>query len=270
MSIGAVLDGLRAEFPDVTISKIRFLESEGLVAPRRTASGYRQFSAADVSRLRFVLAAQRDQYLPLKVIKDQLDAMDRGLRSSGVTALPPAVGAVSFEGSGPDAADGPGTTHGLGAARGPGAAAPRPVSPADRPPDGLPTAADLAPSTERRLTREEFLAESGITAAVLAELEQAGLVRPGAAGFYDSDAVQVARTVRALAGFGLEPRHLRPFRAAADREVGLVAQVAAPLARQRDPDARERADETVRELAALTVRLHTLLVKAGLRALPRR
>ena len=232
LSIGAVLASLRTEFPDVTISKIRFLESEGLIAPRRTASGYRQFSAADVSRLRFVLAAQRDQYLPLKVIKEQLDAMDRGLQSPTVTALTPHTPAMGAVGT-----------------------------------DGLPTADDFAGGAEIRMTREELLADAGISPAVLAELEQYGLVRPGAAGFYDADGAMVARTVRALTEFGLEPRHLRSFRAAADREVGLLAQIATPVARQRDPDARERADEVLRELAALTVRLHALLVKSGLRGL---
>lgn len=231
-SIGAVLASLRAEFPDVTISKIRFLESEGLIAPRRTASGYRQFCAADVSRLRFVLAAQRDRYLPLKVIREQLDAMDRGLQSPVVTALPARPG----------------------------------VQPA-RQTGGLPTAADFASGAEQRMTREELLAEARITAAVLTELELYGLVRPGAAGFYDTDSLQVAHTVRALAAYGLEPRHLRSFRAAADREVGLLTQIVTPVARHRDPDARERADEMVRELAALTVRLHALLVKTGLRGM---
>lgn len=233
LSIGAVLAGLRAEFPDVTISKIRFLESEGLIAPRRTASGYRQFSAADVTRLRFVLAAQRDQYLPLKVIKEQLDAMDRGLQSQAVTVLPPR----------------------------PASSEPSPQA------DGLPSAADFASGAELRMTREELLADAGITPAVLAELEQHGLIRPGPAGFYDADSALVARTARALAEYGLEPRHLRSFRAAADREVGLLAQIVTPVARHRDPDARERADEMIRELAALTVRLHALLVKAGLRGM---
>lgn len=235
LSIGAVLAGLRTEFPDVTISKIRFLESEGLIAPRRTASGYRQFSAADVSRLRFVLAAQRDRYLPLKVIKDQLDAMDSGLQSPTVTALTP-----------------------------------RQAQPAPPSADGMPAAADFATGAEFRMTREELLAVAGISLAMLAELEQHGLIRPGAAGFYDADSVLVARTALALTEFGLEPRHLRSFRTAADREVGMIAQIVTPVARQRDPDARERADDVVRELAALTVRLHALLVKAGLRGVSSR
>jgi DNA-binding transcriptional MerR regulator len=232
LSIGAVLAALRGEFPDVTVSKIRFLESEGLVTPQRTPSGYRQFTSGDIARLRFVLAAQRDHYLPLKVIKEQLDAVDRGLRSPVVTQLTP--------------------RGGLG------------LNGATRP-DGMPTAQDFDAGAQIRMTREELLAEAGISTAVLTELEQYGLIRPGPAGFYDADSVLVARTVRTMTEFGLEPRHLRAFRAAADREVGLLAQIVTPLARQRDPWARERADEVVRELAALSVRLHALLVKAGLR-----
>jgi DNA-binding transcriptional MerR regulator len=213
LSIGVVLGRLREEFPDVTISKIRFLESEGLVRPARTASGYRQFTETDVERLRFVLAAQRDRYLPLKVIKEQLDEADR----------PRVLRAVG---------DG-----------------------------GLPTAEDFVEQPIRRMTREELLATSGIGASLLADLEEFGLVRPGEAGLYDTVSAQIAATARALAAFGIEPRHLRGFRAAADREVGLVEQIVAPM------QGRASADETVRELAALSVGLHTLLVKAGLRGI---
>jgi DNA-binding transcriptional MerR regulator len=217
-----VLGELRSEFPDVTISKIRFLEAEGLVRPARTASGYRQFTSADVARLRFVLAAQRDQYLPLKVIKEQLDAADAQDRPRVLRAVPA---------------------------------------------DGLPAAEDFVQRPVRRMTREELLETAGIDLATLTELEQYGLVRPGAAGLYDSESAQVAATVQALAAFGIEPRHLRGFRAAADREVGLVEQIVAPMYRRDDAEARTRADETVRELAALSVGLHTLLVKAGLRGI---
>jgi DNA-binding transcriptional MerR regulator len=221
-SIGSVLAQLRAEFPDVTISKIRFLESEGLVQPDRTAAGYRQFSATDVERLRYVLAAQRDHYLPLRVIKEYLDARDRG--------APP----------------------------------PRPVVSAS--PEGHPeVVVDLDTAGTARVTREELLATAGISGAELTQLEQFGLVRSGLAGFYDNDAVQVATTAQAMTSFGLEPRHLRAFRASADREIGLLAQIVTPMSRQRDPDARARADEVVRELAMLSLRLHALLVKIGLR-----
>lgn len=216
LSIGAVLGRLREEFPDVTISKIRFLESEGLVRPARTASGYRQFTVADVERLRFVLAAQRDRYLPLKVIKEQLDAEAASDRPRVLRAVPA---------------------------------------------DGLPTAEDFAEQPIRRMTREELLETSGVDASVLADLEMYGLIRPGEAGLYDTVSAQIATTAKALAVFGIEPRHLRGFRAAADREVGLVEQIVAPIRKDG------QADETMRELAALSVGLHTLLVKAGLRGL---
>ncbi|MGW4488899.1 transcriptional regulator FtsR [Amycolatopsis sp. NPDC004368] len=231
LSIGAVLAQLRGDFPDVTISKIRFLEAEGLVRPGRTPSGYRQFAPADVERLRFVLSAQRDHYLPLKVIKEQLDAADSGAE--------------------------------------PAAAAPRlprklvSLDPADT--GGLPEPADFETGPEIRLTQEELLAQAGIPAATLVELQQYGLVKPGAAGFFGPDAVLIARTVKAMTEFGIEPRHLRAFRAAADREVGLLEQIVTPVYRHRDEDAKARADEVVRELAALSVTLHTLLVKAGIR-----
>ncbi len=226
LSIGAVLAQLRAEFPDVTISKIRFLESEGLVSPGRTQSGYRQFTAADVARLRYVLAAQRDHYLPLKVIKEQLDAADEG------------------------------TVPDLGVPR-----PPRQLVSVGAPP----SAEDFAADTGNRLTQEQLLEQAGIDKPMLAELEQYGLIRAGAAGFFDEEAVIVARTVRKMTEYGIEPRHLRAFRASADREVGLLEQIVTPLYRQRDPDSRARADEVVRELAALSVSLHTLLVKAGIR-----
>jgi DNA-binding transcriptional MerR regulator len=241
VSIGSVLTQLRADFPDVTISKIRFLESEGLIQPERTAAGYRQFSSADVERLRYVLAAQRDHYLPLRVIKEHLDALDRGEPEGSPDRSPERSSELRW----------PRAPRPLVSAR-PGAATE---------PGG---SADLAADAVL-MTREELLAAAGIGRAVLTELEQFGLVRPGPAGFYDTDAVLVARTAQAMTDFGLEPRHLRSFRASADREVGLLAQIVTPMSRQRDPDARARADEVVRELAVLSLRLHALLVKIGLR-----
>jgi DNA-binding transcriptional MerR regulator len=229
MSIGEVLTHLRAEFPDTTISKLRFLESEGLVEPRRTAAGYRKYSWDDVARLRFVLTAQRDHYLPLRVIREQLEAIDRGEAPAGVPGMPrygPPLTAV----------------------------------------DQLPTAADFSTAPgESRLSRAELLEQAGITEDELSALEQYGLVgeRPG--GYYDGSAVEAARVASEFARFGLEPRHLRAYRAGVDREIGLFEQVVAPLLRQRDPQARARAEEVVRELAALSVRLHTVLVQAGLR-----
>ena len=236
LSIGEVLARLRPEFPDVTISKIRFLESEGLVEPQRTSSGYRKFGHDEIQRLRYVLAAQRDRYLPLKVIREHLDAMDRGLE-------PP---------------------------QGPGAAPKVPMTVVAS--DGFPTPESFSrDGSDLRLSREELLDAAGIDAAQLAQLESYGLIgtRPGSA-HYDGNALVVAKTVAEMSGFGLEPRHLRAFKSAADREVGLVEQVVAPMNNQRNPDAKARAEEVVRELSALSVRLHAALVKAGLATAGRR
>ncbi len=230
MSIGEVLGLLRPDFADITISKIRFLEDEGLIKPERTSSGYRKFSREDVGRLRYVLAAQRDQYLPLRVIKEHLDAIDRGLE-------PPALGG-----------GGPKVPRALVAA------------------EGLPGPEAFRPEvSEMRLSRAELLEAAGLEPAQLEQLEQYGLVAPRAGGVhFDGDALVIAKTVAEMARFGIEARHLRPFKAAADREIGLLEQVVTPLVRQRNPEARARADEAVRELAALSVKLHSTLVRAGL------
>ena len=230
LSIGEVLAQLRADFPDVTISKIRFLEDQGLVQPDRTPSGYRKFSGSDVARLKYVLSQQRDHYLPLRVIKEQLEAIDRG--------------------------------HGHG-----------PVPTSSVPRAAHPTIVDNAPTPEHfrssaaamRLSREELLNTAGLRPAQLSELEQYGLISQRAGGYYDDDALAIARVVAEMARFGIEGRHLRGFKSAADREVGLFGQVAGPMAKQRSGDGRARAEETVRELAALSVRLHAALVQIGLR-----
>ncbi len=231
MSIGEVLARLRPEFPDVTISKIRFLESEGLVEPERSSSGYRKFSPAHLERLRFVLAAQRDRYLPLRVIKQQLEARDSGGDEQAAPAPAPEV--------------------------------PTAVAVAEALPG--PEQFDEDPS-EIRLSRDELAGAAGLLPEQLDQLEQYGLVapRPGSRS-YDGDALVVAKTVAEMARFGIEPRHLRSFTSAADREAGLVEQIVAPLRRQRNPQARDRAEEVVRELGALSVRLHVALVRGRLR-----
>jgi DNA-binding transcriptional MerR regulator len=232
MSIGEVLAQLRPEFPDTTISKLRFLESEGLVEPDRTAAGYRKYSREDVARLRYVLTAQRDHYLPLRVIREQLAALDNGV-APGPT---PAGGT-------------PERPRALVAA------------------ESLPTPDDFArDAATTRLSRAELLEQTGATEDQLRQMEQFGLVSKRAGSFYDADALLIATTVVQLAAYGLEPRHLRAYRSAADREVGLFEQVVTPLVRQRGAEAQARAQETVRELAALSVRLHAALVQAGLRS----
>ena len=238
MSIGEVLSQLRADYADVTISKIRFLEAEGLVEPERTPAGYRKFTTTDVERLRYVLTAQRDHYLPLRVIKAHLDALDRGLQ-------PPAG-----SGAGPQA---PSAPH-----------APETVAPAFTLPDADNFARDGA---ELRLSRHELLTGADIDPGVLDAIESFGLLGPRHGDtHYDANALVVARTVAAMSGFGIEPRHLRAFKTAADREVGLVEQVITPLLRQRNPEARARAQQVARELAALSVALHAALVRAALPA----
>jgi DNA-binding transcriptional MerR regulator len=201
LGIGEVLAQLRAEFPDIRVSKIRFLESEGLIAPARSPSGYRRFSPADVERLRYILTAQRDQYLPLRVIKDRL------------------------------------ARHGQSA-----------VS---------------AQGRDAMLSRRELLDAAGITEGQLAELEIYGLVRR-VGRQYGQDALDVAVTVAALAGYGVEARHLRAVQAAVERETSLIEQVVAPTLRQRNPDARELAARTAREIAALLLPLHRALIEAAL------
>jgi DNA-binding transcriptional MerR regulator len=230
MNIGQVLDELRPEFPGVTIPKIRFLEDKGLIKPERTPSGYRKFSHDDVERLRYVLRMQRDHYLPLRVIGEHLEAIDRGLEPPPLEPVVPTVPQVA-----------------LGA-------------------DGMPSAASFTRRDNVRLSRKELLKIAEITEELLAELEQYGLITPTrGTGHYDTDALVIARTARELADFGFEPRHLRAFKTSADREVGLVEQVVAPHKRGRDAAAKARAEETVSEIAALSVRLHATLVKSGLK-----
>lgn len=231
MNIGEVLDQLRPDFPGVTIPKIRFLEDKGLIKPERTPAGYRKFSHDDVDRLRYVLRMQRDHYLPLRVIGEHLDAIDRGLEPPPIDPVVPTVPKVALAA------------------------------------DGLPSPESFTRRDNLRLSRRELLKIAEVSEELLDQLEQFGLItaRPGT-GHYDTDALVIAQTARELADFGFEPRHLRAFKTAADREVGLVEQVVAPQKRGRDAAAKARAEETVSEIAALSVRLHATLVKAGLRS----
>ena len=225
LSIGEVLSKLKAEFSNITISKIRFLESEGLIEPQRTPSGYRKFTNNDLERLRFVLLAQRDQYLPLKVIKDNLDAMDRGLVPAKT------IGAV---------------------------ATPRLAAQ-----DGVLTSDQFASNNDLRLTRAELISASNLSDEQLAEIESYGLISIRGR-HYDSDALAVAKAVAEISAFGIGARHLRAFKTAADREIGLVEQVTTPLLRQKGSEAIARAEEVEKELASLSIRLHASLVRAGL------
>ncbi len=227
MSIGTVLNVLRDEFPEVTISKIRFLESEGLVEPQRTLSGYRKFSPKDVERLGQVLRMQRDHYLPLKVIREYLDALERG-----EPVRLPALGRQRDGGEGEERLDEL---------------------------FGEPEEPMVA-----RLGRAELLAAAGTDEEQLAEWESYGLVSALPDGSYDAEAVTVATLLLELGRFGIGPRHLRAMKAAADREAGLVDQVVAPLRRHRNPQTKAHAEARTKELAGLSVKLHAALVQAAL------
>ncbi len=225
MSIGEVLARLRDDFPDITISKLRFLEAEGLVDPQRTAAGYRKYSTVDVQRLGFVLAAQRDRFLPLRVIRDQLEALDKG-----DAAVLDGFAEHGLRRTGPSAID-------------------------DEPPAPVPS----------RVHRDVLLQRSGLLDRQLAELEDAGLVVASSPGWYDADAVIVATVAANLAALGIGVRHLRGYRTAADREVGLFTALIAPLAKSSSPAAHARAQEALRELTSLSQQLHAALVRVGLR-----
>jgi DNA-binding transcriptional MerR regulator len=201
VSIGQVLDELRVEFPDISPSKIRFLESEGLIQPLRSSSGYRRFAVADIERLRFILTAQRDEYLPLRVIKERLDVVD-GIAADGSAGEPPALS----------------------------------------------------------MTRSELLSAARATEELLAELEDYGLVRRARA--YGSQALSVVRAAALVAEYGIQPRHLRAVKAAAEREVSLVEQAVAPLTKQKG--SREPALLAAHDIAGHIARLHATLVEDGL------
>ena len=224
LSIGEVLSKLRLDFTDITISKIRFLESEGLIEPQRTPSGYRKFTNSDLERLRFVLLAQRDQYLPLRVIKENLDALDRGLV--------------------------PATTIG-------GVATPRLASNNGELADFANDEQDL------RLTRNELISSAQISDEQLTEIESYGLITIRGR-HYDADALAIAKTIVSISAFGIGARHLRAFKTAADREIGLVEQVTTPIRSQKGSEAKAKADEVEKEIASLSIKLHASLVRAGL------
>jgi len=232
LGISEVLAELRAEFPDVSVSKIRFLETEGLLTPARSPSGYRRFGAADVARLRYILAAQRDQYLPLRVIKDRLARLEAAPGEPRPAAAPgPARSTAGTE---------------------PG-----------QPTDDLPGQEVHGQTADRLLSRRELIDAAGLSDALLTELETFGLLRR-VGRQYGPDAVQVARTAVALAAYGVEARHLRAVRAAVERETTMIESLVAPITRQRGAGARELAERTAGELADLVLDLHCALVDGAL------
>lgn len=247
LSIGEVLEQLRGQFPDVTISKIRFLESQGLIDPERTPSGYRKFSEDDLARLEWILTQQRDHFLPLRIIRDRLDefgptgapahdAPDYDLGRDRDTPRLPFEDAV-------DAADDELETLGVIARN------------------------DATPTGE--LSRAELIDTTGLTDAQLCALEDHGLVTPvigsGERALYDDEALTAAVIAAGFYARGIEARHLKMYSHFADREGALFAQVLIPYLRQRNPMARERLQEELEELTRLGRRLRTEMLRRALR-----
>lgn len=212
LSIGQVLARLSPEFPDLSPSKLRFLEERELVSPSRTESGYRKFSPADVERLRLVLSMQRDYYLPLKVIRAYLDDLD-----AGRDPVLPGGASVS--------------------------------------------APSMLPS-ERRLTKAELIKESGANAMLLGDAISASLIVAG--DHYGEDALAVLRALVELQRSGIEPRHLRGFRAAAERELGLIESALMPVTRRKDSASRAKALELAREIAGQLEVVRSSLIRSAL------
>jgi len=285
LSIGQVLDLLKKEFPDLTISKIRFLESQGLLDPERTPSGYRKFYEPDIERLRFILRAQTEQYLPLKVIKGRLGMEVDGDEVESPEPVAPATHrsealADLLRASVPDAAVPP---IGGGARR----AAPSPVPesrPAARSPRTPEVPAPLAAALPRlelvadaggaelpdpvNMTLEELAAASGLSAAGVAELERFGLVagrRIAGTTYYDGDCLEIAGLAAGFRAFGVEARHLRMYRTAVEREAGFFEQVVTPMLKQRNPHARRQAVETLLELSRLGQAMRAAVLRQALR-----
>ncbi|WP_256840288.1 MerR family transcriptional regulator [Ornithinimicrobium faecis] len=265
--IGTVLRLLRQEFPELTVSKIRFLETEGLVLPQRRESGQRAFTDEDIDRLRFVLRAQRDRFWPLKVIKAALDRMDLGLDPStpagGSDQTRYAEGSPSEQGPpsaspGTDAGESPAGGE-SGSTGGSGSDHPEPVG------ARLPTAGQLRRRRTIRLTPSELREHTGLDVAAYTQLKAFGLIRTDASGRHGADDLDVARECTTLAAHGLEPRHLRLFRVAADREIGLAQQILEPVRRRRARGAADADPEQLEaEILARTLALHVALVRAGL------
>lgn len=251
LSIGEVLAELLEEFPDVTISKIRFLESQGLIEPERTPSGYRKFTGSEVERLRFILREQRNNYLPLRIIRDKLDD---DTSASGELRVAREDVATS--------------TH--PAARG----AVRPAPPAavrleqDIPPiiserDDRTIAREHADRTES-IPRDDLLRAVDIDPLFLRELEQAGLVSGHEVGdttFFDQRSSQIAEIARRFRDLGIDVRHLRAWKSSADRELGLYEQRILPLLRQRNPASRDEAMAMLEEFLDLGDKLRSALLR---------
>lgn len=233
LTIGAVCKGLQQEFPDISISKIRYLEDQKLVTPRRTPGGYRLYSPSDVARLRTILRLQRDEYMPLAVIRQEL--------ASGRTAEDSSTAA-------------PASTDGAAAPR-PTGGSPRRMSVSVRP----------GGST---YSLEDVVENTGAEARLVQELEDFGIIKGELRGntrYYDETDREIVRAVRELAAYGVAGRNLRVFKSSAEREAALLNQILAPALRSRNPERRREAMDALENLAAVASHLKHLLLIRDLR-----
>ena len=282
LSIGEVLGLLLEEFPDVTISKIRFLESQGLIEPERTPSGYRKFFEDDVELLRVILREQRENFLPLRVIKDRID-------SGQLDPTPPRGNAAQADddaelakevASHPSAGRQAPTKVPAGAAWAALGDASGSASRSPTPPTASPSASSNRSGAEAPsrpappsvlpgvlLSRDELRAMAGVTAAELAQLEEYGVVakRPGVGDLYGDDAVEIAAAAVELLRTGVDARHLRGWRHSVDREASLFEQLVMPLIRHRNPQARGEVNERLCALDDHSARLRSAMMRAALR-----
>ncbi len=277
LSIGEVLALLLEEFPDVTISKIRFLESQGLIDPERTPSGYRKFYEPDVERLRVILREQRENFLPLRVIRDRLEngqiddsgaltpprgirnvtVMDRDIDATGENMVPADVEVPTSHHPAARAAASNGASNGVSSAA---PAAAQYFAPVEAAPQ-----LDIVPDT---FVASELCSIAGITSKQLAELESYGLITgrgSGTTALYSSSDLAVAKVAVGFLARGVEARHLRGWRQSAEREAALFEQLVLPLLRQRNPQSRQQAATTLTELSALGAELRASLLSAALR-----
>jgi DNA-binding transcriptional MerR regulator len=302
LSIGEVLGLLLEEFPDVTISKIRFLESQGLIEPERTPSGYRKFFDDDVELLRLILREQREKFLPLRVIKDRIDSgeieasadaatngaddsrpsRDKPTKSTvskhpaarrpaagapdGTSAVPPTSPTTTSPPTtptpGPDGGEEPGETPERAGSPPPDPGAPRKRRRPAEPSSPAPT---LLPGV--LVNREELCAMASVTPEQLAQLEDYGVVshRPGVNELYGDEAVEIAAAAGGFLRAGVDARHLRAWRTSVEREAGLYEQLILPLLRQRNPQARSQVAARLDELDGLGTKLRAALMRAALR-----
>jgi DNA-binding transcriptional MerR regulator len=276
LSIGEVLGLLLEEFPDVTISKIRFLESQGLIVPERTASGYRKFYDDDVERLRYILREQKEKFLPLRVIKDRLDTPPDGIDRNA----PRGIRNVEVPPAKHDSAAVAGGDESSEADASPASTRPSKGHPAARVVKAVPAIADRAPrrpappdpsdavGRPATYSRDEILSLSGLDARGLADLESFGLVSAhGGHGLYDEHDLAIAEVARGFNDAGIDIRHLKAWKTSADREAGLFEQRVMPVLRRRSPESKAESNELLDDLSDLGARLRAILVARALGSL---